>query len=308
MEQNEDDIRSQPEVIIHTVILALASVLGLAGNSLVRIAFYKNRRLRTITNFYVLSLALSDIIVAAFAYPFSSVSSALGKWPFDYNFCQFAGFLIQYWSQLSLCTLAIASLNRYFRVVKSDRYSTLFTRKKAISSIVAVWVVFFVQNMISIFATPVIFQWSPKSLYCRGTFLDERTERISYVFFGCVFIIPMLLVIFCYGSIYGVVRRHNAEVVPSLQEPNNQGTITAQEVKTSRIIFAAVLGFCICWTPLIVAFLLEFGFQISIPASQQSIYPLLSSVSVWINPLIYGVMNRAMRREFANILVCRKLN
>lgn len=308
MEQTQYDTRNLPEVIVHTIVLALNAVLGLLGNFLVCLAFYRNKRLRTITNYYVISLALSDMLVAAFVSPFSSIASGLRLWPFSHNFCQFAGFLVQYWSLLSLCTLAIASLNRYVCVVKLHRYSTLFTRRKTVNSIVVVWVVFLVQNIVSIFATPITFHWSPNLLYCRATFLDERMERISYVFYGCLFIVPMSVVIFCYVSIYRVVRRHNAAVAPSLQGASNQGTLTAQEIKASRILFAAVFGFCVCWTPLIFTFIFEFGFQISISPTQHSVYPLLFSFSEWINPLIYCVMNRGMRREFGNALLCPKLN
>ena len=306
MALTEDDTRKLPLVAIHTVFFALTTILSLVGNSLVCVAFYRNRRLRTVTNLYVLSLAVADIMVAFVISPFSSVASGLREWPFGYTFCQFSGFLVQYWSQLSLCILAVASLNRYFCVVKPRKYSVLFTRRKTIHSILALWILFLVQNLICIFAMPITFQWSPKRLHCRATFLDERMERVSYVFFGCIFMVPMSLVILCYGSIYRVVRQHNAAIVPSLQKSNGQGTITAKEMQSCKIIFVTVLGFCVCWTPLIVTFLLEFGFQISIPSYGQSIYALLSCLSEWINPLIYGVMNRAMRKEFQNILYCRK--
>ena len=305
MEQREEDTRNLLEVAIHTVILVLTAVLALTGNSLVCLAFYRNRRLRTITNFYVLSLAISDIIMATFVSPFSSVASGFREWPFNHNFCQFAGFLVQYWSQLSLCILALASVNRYFCVIKPHRYPVLFTRKKTIYSVLGVWMFFLVQNLISISATPIIFQWSPESLYCRATFLDERTARICYLFFGCIFIIPMSLVIFCYGRIYRVLRHHNSVIVPSLQEAHSQEIVTAQDMKASRVIFAAVIGFCVCWLPLIFTFLLEYGFQITIPSIGRSIYPLFSCFSEWINPIIYGVMNRTMRKEFRNILFGR---
>ena len=306
MEQTEGDNRRQLAVIIHTIILVSATVLALTGNSLVFLAFYRNRRLRTVTNLYVLSLAVSDIMMATFSFPYHAIASGLRRWPFSYNFCQFTGFVVQYWAQLSVFILALASLNRYFCVVRPNRYSTLFTRKKTIFSILLLWTVLFLQSLIYIFATPIIYRWSPNSLYCRATISDSFAERISYVVFGCLFILPFSFVIFCYSSVYRIIKTHNTVIVPSLQEANSHGTLRAQEIKTSQVIFAAVFGFCISWAPTIVIFILEFGFQVFIPPSAQSVYPLFSSVSAWINPLIYGVMNRAMRKEFQDILFCRK--
>ena len=215
MAQNEQDTRSLLEVTIHTVILALNTVLSLAGNSLICLALYRNRRLRTTTNFYVLSLAVADIIPAIF-FPFHSAASWLRRWPFRYTFCQVTGFLVQFWAQVSLCILALASINRYFCVLKPHKYPVFFAKKKTILSILFIWLFLFLQTLIFALATPIIYQWSPESLYCQGTSLNKRTERISYIFFGGLFTIPMSLVVFCYGSVYRVVWKHNTAVVPSL--------------------------------------------------------------------------------------------
>ena len=65
MEQNEDS-RSLPEVDIRTVLISQALVLSLLGNSLFCLALYRNIRLRTITNMYLLSLTMADLMVAVF--------------------------------------------------------------------------------------------------------------------------------------------------------------------------------------------------------------------------------------------------
>ena len=60
--------------------------LSLTGNSLVCIAFYRNRRLPAITNFYVLSLAVADLMVAVLRFPFGAVVSGFPRWPFSFSF------------------------------------------------------------------------------------------------------------------------------------------------------------------------------------------------------------------------------
>ena len=301
-----EDTRGLAEVVIHTVILSQATIFSLTGNSLTCLSIYRNRRLRTITNFYVLSLAVADIMMAAFSYPFQIIASGLRKWPFGYNLCQFSGFVVQYWVQISISILALASINRYFCVVKPQKYSMFFTKRKAVGSILAVWVLSAVQTLLFIFATPILYRWIPDNIYCRATFLDERAERISFLFFASFYAVPLSLVAFCYYSIHRVVTHHNIAVAPSLREANGHGLIVSQEIKSSRVLFAAVVGFFICWMPFIVLTILEFGFQVPIPSSTQSIYPLFASISGWINPIIYGVMNRAMRKEFKKILFCKK--
>ena len=111
MVQNKDS-RSLLAVMLHTVLLGIIFVLSSFGNLLVCLAFYKNRRLRSITNFYVLSLAVADLTVAIFAFPSVIVASGLRKWPFSDRSCQFSGFATSYLFMVSLCILALTSINR----------------------------------------------------------------------------------------------------------------------------------------------------------------------------------------------------
>lgn len=304
MEQTEKDTRSMPEATIQTVILSLMTVLSIAGNAFVFLAFYRNRRLRTITNFYVFSLAIADIMVAIFVSPFYIVASGLRRWPFDFDLCQFTGFLSVYWTEVSLSVLTMTSINRYFCVVKPQLYPIFFTKKKTVFSILFIWIVMLISSITFVVTTPVIYRWDQNSLYCRGTY-HRRTE-VTKTILACCILLPMSLVIFCYGSVYRVVKQHKTAIVPSLQAANRPGTITAHDIRTSRVLFFAVLGFCFSWTPHAVISILESGFQMSIPSSAKSIPAIFAFISAWINPVIYGVMNRAVQKEFRNIISCQK--
>ena len=306
MEQKEDDSRSSFAAILHTVLFAIMTVLSLGGNSLVCLSFYRNRRLRTITNFYVLSLAVADLIVAIFVFPSVTVASALRRWPFIYEFCQVTGFLTNYWAMVSLSILVLTSINRYFCVVKPQRYSVFFAKKKTIISIIFVWIFMFVFYLTFILAVQATFVWHPNALYSRVTFRDNDTEKGTFMSFGIFSFLSMLLVLFGYCSVFRVVSQHNNAVVPFIQEDNGQGAIRTKEIKTSRVLFVAVFGFCVSWMPGIVGHVLEFGFEISIPPALQWMPMFFACISAWINPIIYGVMNRAMRKEFKSILCCWK--
>ena len=306
MEQITDDLRSPLEVIVHTILLTLMTVLSLTGNALFCLAFYRNRRLRTVTNFYVLSLAVADLTVATFKFPFVTVASGLRRWPFSYGFCQFNGVLSVNWALVSLCTLALTSMNRYYCVVKPQRYTVFCTKKKTIASILFVWIFLFVFNVTFDSAAHSVYRWSPNSLFCMANFRGTDTEMVAYITFGCLSLLSLLVLLLGYGRVYSVVRQHNRAIVPSLQQAaNNGGVMRAQEIKICRVLFAAVFGFCISWIPSIALGFLEFCLKISIPTNAKSMPLLFSAGSAWINPIIYGVMNRAMAKEFQNILFCR---
>ncbi len=57
------------ETVVMITLLALLVVLILFGNSLVLGIFYQYTPLRTVTNYFIVSLAVADILVAVFSIP-----------------------------------------------------------------------------------------------------------------------------------------------------------------------------------------------------------------------------------------------
>ena len=276
------------------------------GNSLVCLAFYRNRRLRTITNFYVLSLSVIGLIIATFAFPFSAIASGLRKWPFNANLCQVNGFLSAYFAGVSLAILALTAINRYFCVVKPSLYPVLFTKKKTVFSIVFVLLLTLIANLTITLVTPISFAWNPEYLFCE---VSSNHDVLMSVYLRTVFTgLPMCLILFCYGSVYIAIRRHNAAVNPSLQGANSHGTVSAHEIQASRVLLAAVIGFGVCWTPAVVINILKRVIQLEMPSFWLSFYTLFAASSSWINPIIYGFMNRAMRKGFLKLLRCQSQN
>ena len=94
MVQIAEDSRSLTIVVTHTVFCGLTTLLALTGTLLVFLALYRNRRVRTITNLYVMSLAVADVIAATS--PLRAIASGSRRWPFGYNFAQFAGFIFPF--------------------------------------------------------------------------------------------------------------------------------------------------------------------------------------------------------------------
>ena len=57
-------------LIVESLFFGVLSLIILAGNTLVCTAIYKNRKLRTKTNYYLVSLAVADIMVGGFSVPY----------------------------------------------------------------------------------------------------------------------------------------------------------------------------------------------------------------------------------------------
>lgn len=75
------------KILIGCVLFSLA-ILTVFGNLIVLYAIRTEKRLRTVSNLFILSLALADLIVGLFVMPFSAIHIIVGRWPFSRSICQ----------------------------------------------------------------------------------------------------------------------------------------------------------------------------------------------------------------------------
>ena len=88
---------------------------------------YRNARLRTSTNLYIISLAISDIINAVIVMPFIVGVLITGEWPFGEAVCDFHAFFNLFSVYVSPTTMGLMAFNRYVRIVKPQNYPRIFT-------------------------------------------------------------------------------------------------------------------------------------------------------------------------------------
>ena len=77
------------QIPLYATILLLAIV----GNALVIMTLVQNRRMRTITNVFLLNLAVSDILLGVFCMPFTLVGTLLRDFVFGEIMCKFIPYL-----------------------------------------------------------------------------------------------------------------------------------------------------------------------------------------------------------------------
>jgi len=119
--------------------LVAFNLVVIVGNSLVIAAVFTYRNLRTVTNTFIVSLAVADLLLGAVVLPFSSVNEVLGWWPFGRVWCS-AWLAIDVWvctaSILNLCAI---SLDRYLAISRPFRYPLLMSPTRAKVAVAVVW-------------------------------------------------------------------------------------------------------------------------------------------------------------------------
>ena len=156
--------------------------------------------------------------------------------------CQFQGFISVTLALVSIHTMALMALNRYFRVVKPAKYRQLFTKKKTMIVIVAVWIYsvcspfYYILGGQKIVYHPFKYFCSLQQFKFEGNRLFEAIKSVVYV--G----ILSFVIFFSYSRIFQTVRNHNHNFNPS---NGTRSTVNVEEIKVNHSLFVIVVFFFI---------------------------------------------------------------
>lgn len=132
--------RSKIRIVLEAGLYALILFLLVVGNSATLVVIALNSRMRTIPNLFVASLAISDLLLGILAtVPIGFPTLVLSKYPFSDTTCQYHGYTVIVLALTSMQTLALMAVNRYYRVVRSEKYRRYFTKKKTVIMIGLSW-------------------------------------------------------------------------------------------------------------------------------------------------------------------------
>ncbi|RMX56331.1 hypothetical protein pdam_00004481 [Pocillopora damicornis] len=107
------------------LVVILAAFLG---NVMLTLAVFKSSRIRSPQNYYLLSLAATDVFNATAIMPYTLTVLIKGTWPFGNFICQLQGSLTSICATVSLLTMALISFNRYVKIVS---YYKVFRKIRA---------------------------------------------------------------------------------------------------------------------------------------------------------------------------------
>ena len=159
-------LRTEALVWTETVLLAVINFASFFGNLVTCYAVFRNQRLRTLPNMFVMALTVSDILMSTFCMPMSVVTLFHGRWMFGEGFCRFVGFGALTFAMASLQTMGLIAVSRYFCVVKPQKYATLFKKQRALLYIAIVWCLALVVSLPPFFIKNAGFEFQPGKAMC----------------------------------------------------------------------------------------------------------------------------------------------
>ncbi|KAK7866056.1 hypothetical protein R5R35_008562 [Gryllus longicercus] len=93
--------------------------------------------MRTVTNYFLVNLSLSDLLMALLNCAFNFVFMLNSDWPFGPVYCSINNFVANVTVAASVFTLVAISLDRYMAIVRPLRHR--MSRRRARLALAAIW-------------------------------------------------------------------------------------------------------------------------------------------------------------------------
>ncbi|XP_071316071.1 cholecystokinin receptor type A [Trachinotus anak] len=206
--ESERDPSPEPKDINQTVRIVLYSLiflLSVLGNSLIIAVLVRNRRMRTVTNLFLLSLAVSDLMVSLVCIPFTLIPNLMRDFIFGIGICKLVMYFMGVSVSVSTFNLVAISLERYSAICNPLTSRTWQTKSHAAKVITATWVASFILMLpypISSTLKPFTRINNSTGHMCRLVWPNDIIQQSWYVsLLLLLFLIPGIVMMTAYGLI-----------------------------------------------------------------------------------------------------------
>ena len=242
----------QQKKIAKTVAYCLIFLVSLAGNTVIGIVVYKTKTMRKPINFFIVNMAMSDLLFSFIFFPrviqelyidFWLISGLLGQ-----VLCKLVNFSSAVSLTVSTQSLVLIAVDRFGAVVYPLR-SPLISSKLCPFLILATWIV--AMPVFSPYLVALKLVEYHGRLACRLQWNEFFGESLSFDDYATttmvvLFFIPFVLIATLYIIIYIKLKLHK---IPGEHSVNAEIQRQQRERNVLKMAIAIVLGFAICWLP-----------------------------------------------------------
>ena len=292
--------------VVAYIGIILAAVIG---NTLVCMAFCLSPALRkSPTNYFIMSLAVSDILTVTLSVPFD-VEQTLLNWRWKHG-----SFACSLWTTMylfvvpsSILSLLAVSVDRYKSLIdplNRFRQARFMTRKRACVVIAALWVYSLV------FALMPEMGWKLYSHnVMQGYCFFNTTLEYSVLSSVLNFVLPVIVMCILYLRIYQIAKqmrqahkRSGMSFVSDERKKGKQRKRLHKNIKTTKNILIVVCAFFVCWMPYTMFSLVSNVCKTCFEAAPQelfTIFLILGYSNSALNPYLYAFRNKRFKETFA---------
>ncbi|XP_078366553.1 beta-2 adrenergic receptor-like [Oculina patagonica] len=284
------------------VLLCIIGLLIIAVNGLVIALIHKKKTLRTITNMFLASLALSDLMSGLVGIPLLLICSVKDI----VNVCVSSAVFIRFTAISSVCHVLLIACDRYIFIVHYMKYRVIVTKQRATASIITVW-------LFSLIVSVIQFSWYLYHGIAVYTEYEDITEdhnkKYSLACIVLFFAVPLLLMCYIYGRIFQISCKSKAsdrQLSKNLQQPSRS---LLHEWRGRSVLLITVVIFAGCWLPYFLAMLddyMEFSENSPMPVWAERLLIFLAFIPPLLNPILCTLAKKDFRRALREVVFGRE--
>ncbi|XP_019630480.1 PREDICTED: G-protein coupled receptor 54-like [Branchiostoma belcheri] len=295
-----------PEAYIVPTIISAIMLVGVAGNSLVIFVIVRIGEMRTVTNYYIVNLATTDLAFLVLCLPFTAVIYAVPSWPFGLVMCKLNNYLFQVTLTATCLTLAALSMDRFCAIVLPIRSMGFRQPKTAVAVSIFIWMVSFLLSIpVAIVRDLVTVTWRGHVMVlCREPGWSAAAQS-AYALYTVVFtyLIPLVMcIVACAWNVRHLCRRARLQACRHEQR-------TFQTRRVAMMVVGVVVLFAVCWLPnniINLYRLMNQDYKASSTFYRMKMAALcLSYANSAMNPFVYTLVGENFRRNLRKALKLR---
>ncbi|XP_048006735.1 orexin/Hypocretin receptor type 1-like [Leguminivora glycinivorella] len=331
-EMLQDYIFPRPFEWVLITTHAIVFVIGLIGNALVCIAVYRNHSMRTVTNYFIVNLAVADFMVILICLPPTVLWDVTETWFFGTAMCRIVLYSQSVSVTVSVLTLTFISVDRWYAICFPLKFKSTTGRAK--TAILIIWLISLLFNVpelavlqVKTLSRPLRFDMHKQYfMQCSAKWSDESELNWNIIKAVFLYTLPLFLMMIAYCQIVRVLWRsdnipghsesHQLCTTPTGQNnwlaakrrttpsihanASTEGQLRSRR-KAAKMLVAVVVMFAVCYFPVHLISVLRVAFNVQ-QSDVITCIALISHVMCYansaVNPLIYNFMSGKFRREF----------
>ena len=275
-------------------------LVALFGHTLVFLAFYRERNLRTLQNIVIINLSVADFLFSAIVPSTHVVRLLLREETLNTVPCYVTGIASMLLCLVSINTLTFISIERFMATNYPIKHRRYFDIKLIKVVLTVIWCWSAILSAFPFLTTKYVFL--KNFFHCSPDWANDLTTTLALAILGIG--TPLAVLIYCNFHIVHALRK-SRQIQTNHTNRNIFNSRHRRERQMSVLTITVVITFAICWSPYCAAMLCLAGGNCGFSPNFMLLALMLSILNSSCNPVIYGLLNGNFRNAFKKILTCQ---